>query len=328
MNTAHRLDRLLRLLDEPWAITESMRDTITGVIARRLEGQILSVEEIAAVSQAPRPVKNQGSVAVIPIFGFIANRMNMMTDMSGGTSVEQLRGQIRHADRDESISAIAFDVDSPGGTVAGIVDLAEEIRGLATPTVAVINDLGASAAYWLASAADEIVAAQDSMIGSIGIVASHTEESEAAAKAGIRTTLVSAGEGKTDGSPFEPLSDRARADMQEKVDHFQAMFVASVVKGRNGAGQHIQASTVNTKWKADIYTAEAALRIGMIDRIGTMEETLGRMSGSGRRSGTRADVVPPGMTSAEADMIDGRSLPNLVDEARLRKARRLAVGVS
>ena len=303
-----RLDRVLRLFDEPWAITPPMLQTLRGIVDRRLAGEALSEDELAAVAHPPKTARTQGAVAVIPIFGVLANRMNLMTDVSGGTSVEQLRGHILQAEADPNISAMAFDVDSPGGGVGGIFELSETIRGLSTPTVAVVDDLGASAAYALASAADEIVATPSAMVGSIGVEAQHTESSDADEKLGVRTTLITAGEGKADGNPFQPLSDRARDDIQAKVDHFQAMFVDAVVKGRNAAGQHLQGSTVRTKWKAKVYTAADALEIGMIDRIGSMEDTLGRLV-KGRKATTRAAVDTP------------------EDADRRRKARRLMAGV-
>ena len=285
MKSPHQIDRIAQLIfNTPWAITPDYLGVVVDVVTRRLEGRALSESEIAAVTAARPSMQTQGAIAVVPVFGLIANRMNLMSDISGGTSVDQLRSQIRAQDHDPDVSAIVLDVNSPGGTVHGVFELAEEIRGLSTRTAAVINDTGGSAAYALASATDEIVATPSALVGSVGIVFKHRDESEAEAKLGVKTTIITSDESKAAANTHEPLSDPARARLEALVEHFRAMFVDAVVKGRNAAGQHLQAATVQTKWKAEVYTATEALGIGMIDRIGSMDDTLVRLGAPGRRA--------------------------------------------
>ena len=195
------------------------------------------------------------------------------------------------SDENPAVSAVVLDVDSPGGTVALVDEMAREIRQTSTkPVVAHINDFAASSGYYLASAADEIVITPSGQAGSIGVYASHEDISALAAKRGVKTTLISAGEGKTDGNAFEPLSDDARADMQDKVDGFYRMFVDAVVAGRQAAGQRlVTPRTVRTEWKASMFMAKEAARLGLVDSVGTSGDAIRAAERLATRS--RARVV-------------------------------------
>ena len=336
-----RLDRVVRaLLSDPWAITPEYMSLVSGVIRRRLEGRALNEAEIAAIVAArPTPFESRGSVAVLPVFGVISHRMNLMTEVSGGTSTERLTGQFRQAMSDPNVSTIVFDIDSPGGGVAGVPELAAEIRAATQKrTIAVANDLAASAAFWIASAADEIVMTPSGMVGSIGVVAAHQDFSEFDAKVGVKTTLVSAGEGKIDGNSLEPLSERALADMKAKIETFYGLFVDGVVKGRNAAGQHLTGATVRDRWQAKLFTAADALDAGLVDRVATLDQTLDRVAGRTRRSSVAmTDTVMPTAELHDGPVPNDDELVNRLnknradreadDEARKRRARRLAVGV-
>src|SRR5690606_4285100 len=146
--------------------------------------------------------------------GIVGHRMNQVTDISGpgGTSTEQFGSWFDAALRDPAVSAIVIDVDSPGGTVTGVAELAEQIfeaRGK-KPIYAIANALAASAAYWIASAAEELWVTPSGDVGSIGVYAMHEDISEMEAEMGLKVTLISAGEYKTEGNPHEPLGDEAR----------------------------------------------------------------------------------------------------------------------
>jgi ClpP class serine protease len=126
-------------------------------------------------------VEQVGKVAVLPMFGTISQRPSLMTKYSGGTSAEQFAGAHAALLDDGSVRSIVWEVDSPGGSVAGVPEAAARLVGMRgqKKTVAVSNALMASAAYWLGSAADEIVAAPSSLTGSIGVVAVHEDYSRA-----------------------------------------------------------------------------------------------------------------------------------------------------
>ncbi len=140
----------------------------------------------------------------------------MLMESSGGTSVQGVARQFRAAMADPDIGRVILDVDSPGGQVGGVEELAREIyqaRGQ-KPVTAIANGLAASAAYWIATAADEFVVTPSGQVGSIGVFGMHQDVSAALEKDGVKVTMVSAGKYKTEGNPFEPLTDEARAAMQ------------------------------------------------------------------------------------------------------------------
>lgn len=277
---------------KPWAILPEKLQTIADLVILRASGEKLTDEEIRArmgVPAAPAS-RSVGSVAVIPIYGVISQRMNLMSDISGGTSIEQLTAAYRSALNDPGVSAIVFDVDSPGGAVEGVPELAAEIlAGRKTKkTVAVANSFAASAAYWLAASAGEIVVTPSGAVGSIGVFAAHEDMSKALENEGVKVSLVSAGKFKVDGNPYEPLSETARADLQARVDEYYGMFVKAVGKGRSASQESVRGGFGEGR----MVIASDAVKQGMADSIGTLDQTLERLgAGPASRNGrTRAQL--------------------------------------
>lgn len=278
-----------------WAITEEKFATMREVLEAHACGIEMSAEEFAEMRAAqpqaspPRMVK---SVQVIPVVGVMAQRMNIMSALSGGVSTEMLRKQIVSAVNDPAVDAIVLDVDSPGGNFAGSPELAETIRDLrdTKPIVAVANSLMASAAYLISSGATEIVAAPGSDVGSIGCFVLHEDESGFAEMNGVKQTLVRSAPLKAVANSWEPLSDEAKQILQTRVDNAHAMFVNAVAKGRG-----VKPSVVDSTYgQGDIVAAKDALAAGMIDRIATLDETIQRLSAgrTPKKSGpTRAELM-------------------------------------
>jgi signal peptide peptidase SppA len=295
---------LVEIYRKPWAIMPEKLATICEIVNQRSLGEKLSQEEILARLEPYRAAartsdaQSFGVVAVIPIYGVISHRMNLMSQVSGGTSIEKLTAQFRSAVADPAVKAIVFDIDSPGGTVEGVPELADEILGARSKkkTVAVANCMAGSAAYWLASAADELVVAPSGAVGSIGIFAAHEDISAALEKEGVKVTLVSAGKYKTEGNELGPLSDEARAAMQAKIDAFYGMFVKSVAKGRGAA----QASVRDGFGQGRMVLAADAVKQGMADRVGTFDETLGRLGAGNGGSKKMAAASVAGAIRADA----------------------------
>lgn len=265
-------------LDHPWSVTPESLQIIAGILARKLAGDQASQAEIEAaiVNRKAAPQPRVGSAAIIPIYGLISPRMNMLSNMSGGTTYESIAQHLRQAVDDKSVRAIVLDVDSPGGSVAGNAELAAEIRRARAqkPVIAQAQYLMASAAYHLGASATEVVAAPSARVGSIGTMMMHTELSKSLERLGIKRTFITAGDGKVDGNEAEPLSTTARERMQAAVDEAYDQFVSNVVIGRGG---DVNAQRVKREWKAHVYSAAEARRIGMIDRVATLEETLSRL---------------------------------------------------
>ena len=222
---------------EPWAIMPEKLDALTDFLMFKADGGEFSSEELAAritKKQEAEIVQADGAVAIIPIYGVLAQRMNMFADISGGTSYQMLGAQIRDAVASDAVKAIVLDIDSPGGAVPGTDELAAEMRALRgeKPIVAQVNSLAASAAYWIASAADEIVVTPSGRAGSIGVYTSHDDVSEYLKQQGVKRTYISAGQYKVEGNEAEPLGEDARKFIQERVDRSMERFVASVAEGR------------------------------------------------------------------------------------------------
>lgn len=143
------------------------------------------------------------------------------------------------------------------------------------PIVAVADSLAASAAYWIASQADEVVATPSALVGSVGVVAAHVDESRVLEGSGLRVSLIHYGERKVDGASSAPLSDRARADIQRRVDTFGEACVSDVAAGRG-----VPVATVRERYgRGGVLVARDALAAGVVDRIATLEDVVGQAAG-------------------------------------------------
>jgi signal peptide peptidase SppA len=274
-----RYEHLLSFaLEHPWAVTSAMRPTIAGILAGRLMGQALDPAAIAAAlvnrKNLPQPTEG-GAVAIIPIYGVIAPRVNMLSDISGGTTFETLTRQLHEAVANKAIKTIVFDVDSPGGNVAGATEFAREVMKARTkkPIIAQAQYLMASAAYWAVAGATAIHAAPSAMVGSIGVYTIHEDLSKLLEMAGVKITYISAGKYKVDGNEAEPLPKDVAARIQAKVDESYTRFKSDISKGRGVPLEEVAAGY----GEGDTVGASEALRLGMIDRVCTLDETIAQV---------------------------------------------------
>jgi len=287
-----RYQRIIQaIMDHPWAILPSKLDAILGFIEIQANGGKLHPEEIrAAIGNGGRKTepKQEGDIGVIPVLGTITHRMGSLEEISGGTSLQRFTNQLRGFVEDDSIKAIVLDMDSPGGSTAGLQEAADEIykaRGQ-KPIVAQANTLMASAAYFLGAQASEVVASPSGYVGSIGTILVHADESKFWDEKGVKFTTITAGKDKALGSELEPLEDEGRKYLQNIVDQAYDQFVKSVARGRGVAVSEVKGESYG---QGRVLTAKEAKSAGLIDRIGTMEDTLYRLAG--RSKSTRV-VVP------------------------------------
>jgi len=259
-----------------WAILPEKLETICAFLNGWSDGHRASKEEIQAAmmgqDSSEYGAENIDNVAVLPIYGTIAPKATMMSEFSGGFSCESFTKDFRAALADDSVTAIVFDVDSPGGTVTGVPELAAEIlaaRGK-KPIIASVSGMAASAGYWLASAADKLIVTPSGEVGSIGVYCTHQDVSGAMDKAGVKMQFIQAGKFKTEGNPYEPLSDSARVEMKKGVDEFYEMFVAGVAAGRGVSVEKVKADFGQGR----MLMAKDALAAGMVDSIQTLDQVL------------------------------------------------------
>jgi signal peptide peptidase SppA len=265
---------LQAFVETPWAILPNKLAVLEEIVARHVSGEKLDADEIQSrIHGARRPQDRRvGSVAVLPLFGTIFPRANMMTDVSGATSAERFGAQFSELVNDPNIDAIVLDVDSPGGQVDGIEELSTQIfdaRGQ-KPIVAVANHTMASAAYWIGTAADEIVVTPSGEVGSIGVFAVHRDISRALEQGGIKISLISQGKHKVEGNPYEPLAEEARAAIHERVSEYYDAFVNSIARNRGIEQENVR----NGFGEGRVVGARQAVELGMADRVGTLEETI------------------------------------------------------
>jgi len=280
------------VLETPWAIQRSTLDEIEAILQFHMEGGKFTPEELRARLGDPQPAESltRGAVAILPLQGVISHRMGGMSEMSGGMSTERFSAMFRKAITDDNVSAILIDTNTPGGTIAGVTELAAEIfaaRGR-KPIVAHVNALAASAGYWIAASADEIVSTPSGQVGALGVITSHLDTSKADAKFGLTRTVISAGKFKDEG--YGPLSDAAKAAIQARVDEAYAVMTADIARGRK-----VKASVIRDGYgEGRVVSATEGLKLGMIDRIATFDETVGRLTGRQQPAGLRGEAIDQG----------------------------------
>lgn len=280
------------LFGTPWAITESKLQAMAEVLGLRLQGVIFTPEEIQArVGDGRRSAASTpNGVRVLELHGVISPKANMITNASGGTSAEEFAREMRAAAADPKIKAIVIDIDSPGGNMAGVPELADIVFAARTkkPIYAVANgeEGAASAAYLIGAQVTpgNFYASQSAMVGSIGVITAHIDRSGAEEKAGLKTTIISAGKYKASVSPVEPLTEDGRETLQMLVNGGYALFVEGVARGRGVTAEEVAGGFGQGR----VVLAGEAERLGMIDGIATLEEVTALAANPGRRRATTA----------------------------------------
>jgi len=235
--------------------------------------------------------ERENEIALVKLSGTLMKQSSSLVESS--SSVE-LRRQIRTAACDPSISGLAIVIDSPGGTVAGTSDLAKEVAAARKkkPVYAFIEDLGASAAYWVASQADKIVANDPTaLIGSIGTFVGLYDISKAAEMEGVRAIVVTSGGVKGAGFPGAPIGEEVVRELQLIVDKTQEEFNAAIAKGRNK-------TTAEVRSIADgrLYMAADAVKAGLVDSIDSFEAMIADLS---KQTSKRAKALGVQMAETE-----------------------------
>ncbi len=213
-------------------------------------------------------------IAVIDIAGVLMNGREMGLLSEGEHAVSFVVEKLHKAAADKRVKAIVLRINSPGGTVTASDILYEEIlafkKRTGKPVVAYFQDVAASGAYYLACAADEIVAQRTCVTGSIGVIMQMVNLSGTMSKLGITTDAITSGPLKDAGSPFRPMKDAERRLFQEMVDGFYARFVEVVDAGR----PKLSREEVTKLADGRVYIANKALEVGLIDRIGTIQAAV------------------------------------------------------
>lgn len=211
------------------------------------------------------PFQVVNGVAVIQISGSLVHKGGYVGAMSGATSYEGLQAQIVRAASSSAVRAVVFDIDSFGGEVSGAFETAQMLSDLSAqkPTLAILTDFALSAAYLLASQARQIVIPEFGQAGSIGVITMHADWSQAIAASGVNITIISSGEQKTDGSPYAPLPDGVREQIQATIDMMRERFAEFVAAGRGARMTKDQALAT----EAASFMGAEAVSIGLADAV-------------------------------------------------------------
>lgn len=209
-------------------------------------------------------------VAVLDVTGTLVHKGAWLGSYSGLTSYDGLSEQLARLVARDDVRALLLNVHSGGGEVAGCFDFVDEIHSLRgkLPIVALAADAACSAAYAIASAADEIVVTQTGEVGSVGVVLTHFDYSRMAEDMGVAVTHIYAGKEKVLGSPYKPLSDADRKKLQSEVDALYELFVAKVARNRGLDADAVRGT------EARVYLAEDAINAGLADRIASGRQVL------------------------------------------------------
>ena len=259
-----------RACSVPWAILPQTLTDILTIAANEHAPDFGAIEALAArrakrMDEA-RNVGLRGGVAVVNVFGPIFRHANLMSEVSGATTVQTLAHDFNAALDNPDVGAILLNVDSPGGEVAGINEFAQmifEARGRKR-VIAYVDGYAASAAYWIASAAEEIVTGQTGILGSIGVVSIVGDPSKRTAR---DIEFVSSQSPKKRPNP---TTESGKSQIQAMVDSLAEVFVETVARNRG-----VTTDTVLESFgQGGVMVGREAVAAGLADRVGTFESLI------------------------------------------------------
>jgi signal peptide peptidase SppA len=291
-----------------WATTPEHLQLILDVASR----EHLPDFEAVAAKQARRltgaeQAGERNGVAIILVEGTIFRYANFFTDFSGGATVESLAQDFNAALDNPKVSAILLNIDSPGGEANGINEFAQMIFSARSrkPVIAYVGGMGASAAYWIASAAHEIVADKTAIVGSIGVVATVPNPDARGAK---EIQVVSS---QSPRKRPNPNTESGRAQLQATIDDLAEVFIDSVARNRETTADDVETNF----GRGGVFVGQKAVEAGLADRLGSFEETL-----SGLAAGKWPRKYKPKMAAEAAEEED----MNLSEELKQIKTRVMA----
>lgn len=267
---------LEKVYNQPWMITQEGLENVLSILERRLEGVTLSAEELSLFADRNKAdeiaIPDRPSIAILPVQGTIFPKANLMTSLSGATSMDKLKSDFNMLHMSDNVTGILLDFDTPGGSAEMVQEMSDviwEARQTKTkPIWGIANGMAASAGYFLMSQCDRCFVTPSGLVGSIGVVATHTDVSEAEKQAGIKRTVLSVGEAKADGHPSIPLTNEVIQRRLELMQETYDGFVGHVARGRG-----VSVETVLEDYgKGGVFHSKKALERGMVDGVNTIEQ--------------------------------------------------------
>ncbi len=272
----------------PWAIDARWFESAVNLVKSGM-----AKESAVRALDSSGDFSREGNVAVLSIDG----PMRKGTSKFAGTSTVEIRSQLRAAVKDSDITSILLHIDSPGGQVHGTKELADDIAqaNSVKPVIAQIEDMGASAAFWIASQASQIFANETGFVGSIGAFAVLVDNSELHERAGVKVHVVGTGNMKGAGTEGTPITKEILADVQETVDSLNEFFLAAVMSGREMSRKEVEKLATG-----QTFIADKALGFGLIDGIQSIETTLNDLIQPQAKGPTRTQSLTDRFNTAKA----------------------------
>ena len=288
---------ILDVLYQPWAIDADRLMEIQAIYATHLRGESIDIEAVEAklgrqLQNPPQGYQVQDGAALIPLRGVIAPRMNLMAQVSGGTSAELFVRDVQAAAADPAVSSIVLLVDSPGGAVGGTPAAAAAVMAAraAKPTAAWADGAMASAAYWIGSAAERVyLGSRVHPVGHIGVIATHSDQSRREETLGVKTTEIFAGRFKTARSPHQPLSELGRQTMQDQMDYLYSLFVGDVAAQRGVSVDRVLAEMADAR----VFIGQQAVDAGLADGIASLDSVIRQLNDRAATAARSSVVVTP-----------------------------------
>jgi protease-4 len=218
--------------------------------------------------------KGKDKVLMIDLSGVISSHDQGGVLSQTPNMVAQIKEELTRATEDERIKAVVLRINSPGGTVTASDILYHEVKAFKDkrkiPIVASIMDVGASGGYYVAAAADTILAHPASVTGSVGVIMLTVNANGLLEKIGVQATAVTSGPRKDMGSPFRPMTPEERAIFQSVIDSFYERFLTVVKEGRPG----LSSDQIRKLADGRIYSGEQAMANGLVDGIGYLDDAI------------------------------------------------------
>ena len=269
---------LINLSNEPFAMEPGALEAFAAKIERIESGAVKALSDATLAKSAGYSVSE--GTAVIPVVGVLL-KSDSDAEMyrcygEDATGYGEIADAIDAAEADPSVARIQLAIDSPGGQVAGIHAISDRIHQTVKPVTAHVDTLCASAAYWIASQADEITAPRGAQVGSIGAYVAVVDISQRAAQAGIKVHVISSGPYKGAGVPGAEIKPEHLADMQGRINKIHGEFVQDINRGRSVRGA--DPTRINESANGRVYSSLEAVQIGLIDRISSDPEKERKMA--------------------------------------------------
>ena len=229
------------------------------------------------------------STSVGPRIGVVECK-GTIGDGEPGVDADKIVKLLRKYERDDDVKAVVMRIDSPGGAVAPSQEIYSALRNLRKKKRVVVSmgNLAASGGYYIASAADEIYASPGTLTGSIGVLFLHFNVRPLLEAVKVEETTLKSGKYKDTLSPFRPISEQDREEVQAISDDVYAQFIRDVAEGRR-----LKEDEVRKLADGRIYTGRRAKELHLIDELGGFQDAVSKAWQLARQSGEPRMQMPP-----------------------------------